>query len=270
MARHFGGIVKGCLSLHVNIALEDVGMMSIEGLLSVEGPMMIKGLHSSGVMEQRFPEDPTVSEPCSVASREGTEGLAPRMIIFVWVFVALVRKVNMRIGLGVARGGEWVGGIRGLLARPLTRTTVIMLDAAMTPPYVAEWPAPDSPARLHERHARPVGRLAQMVILALALRPPGCGRLHGCTYLVRVYSVGPAMTFRRSISRPEWRQHRRPVHVLTKANTLAVRHDGERSTVAMRTSKLEGGMLRLGRATLSPRGQTRLGGYRPRQFEGSG
>ncbi len=83
LTRYFGVDIKGSMSLVVIINRENVDLLSIASVLDIEGLMLCKGLHSAGEMALFLTKGAMAFGPSSVASWEGTEGLAPLMITFV-------------------------------------------------------------------------------------------------------------------------------------------------------------------------------------------
>ncbi len=248
MGRHYIVNVEGFADKQGSVDLEDAGVISIKGIMGVEGSAMLKGSYRSSVMHLRLLEGPPMLTSSSVACDGGTACLVLRTIICVWVSVARELMVNMVIGLGVAKGRRWVGGTRGILARPPTRAAVVMLNAAMTILLGAELRTPASPARLRACSLRLLGLRERRSARAMGRSPITYVLLSGYTFLPRESSAELATTYRRLTLRLTLRLRRRPGCGVPWGCNQELLFCIRKSAGAMKTVQFEGELPRLGRA----------------------
>ncbi len=249
MGRHYIVNVEGFADKQGSVDLEVAGVIGIKGIMGVEGSAMLKGSYRSSVMHLRLLEGPPMLTSSSVAcGGGGTACLGLRTIICVWDSVARELMVNMVIGLGVAKGRRWVGGTRGLLARPPTRAAVFMLNAAMMFLLGAELRTPASPARLRACSLRLLGLRERRSARAMGRSPITYVLLSGYTFLPRESSAELATTYRRLTLRLTLRLRRRPGCGVPWGCTQELLFCNRKSAGAMKTLQFEGELPRLGRA----------------------
>ncbi len=115
MGRRHGYIVtiKGPRDLHESIASENTDLENVEGILGIEGSIVLKGMVHLGVMPLKLHEGPTLAVSSRVVCSGGTACLGPRMTTCVWVVVAASLFIEVGIGMEVARRALLINGTRG-------------------------------------------------------------------------------------------------------------------------------------------------------------